>query len=711
MRQSCGPPCDSGGLPDGWGDGMATWRDGGRLGPVAALLAGYALLLTAGAALHPVPGWPAIAGLAGLLLLAGGIAAIFRRDASESRARAGRLALLGGAAGRLMRLRDADAIASVAEALAREALDCDSVRIVRDAAPLPAQAAGAASLVRPLRSASGDLLGAIAIARRDGPPFSATEAVLLSELAGSIAAALDSLARLEAATEARAAVERILATISDGMVVLDSGWCVRYANRAALRYLDRTEAALLGRTLWDAFPGLAGSEFAARLRDAAAQGEDADFTAAFPPRGAWFAARCYPFDGGLTVYLRDITAQHETEERLRQSHRLEALGQLTGGIAHDVNNLLTVVLGNFEMLALTAEERGAPGSEDFALAEAGLRAGASARRLMDRLLAFSRRRKLSPVPVDAAALFAALEPLLRRAVGSAVTLEIAAPDGLWPALADPAELEAALINLAVNARDAMPAGGRLLIEAANVTADRIYAAYAGLDRLGDYVMVMVADAGIGMTREVLQKAFDPFFTTKPAGKGTGLGLSMVYGFAKQSGGHVMIDSEPGHGTIVRLYLPRSADAAQHAALPAEDVQGGSETLLLVEDDDVVRAHTAAMLRGLGYRVHAAADGAEALRAVQDGVRPDLLLSDLVLRGGMSGRQLADAAGRQVAGLCVLFTSGYPGHVLRDAAAGGQDLALISKPFGRGELAVRVRAQLDAAPRPAVPPLAADAQTR
>ena len=675
-----------------------------RFASAVPLLAGLAAIVMAAAAWGAPRPWPEFGLLAAGLSLGAGAASVrvrlLRRAAGRVHSR--RLAELAEATGRLVRLRDPAEIAARAESLLRDMLACEWASVVSDDTAAPP---GAAHLTRPVRNAAGTLIGRVMVARRSGPPFATADAALLDSLARAIGGALEAAA-------ARASAEQVAATIGDGLLVLDAAWRVRTANAPACGILRRTPAALVGASLFELFPGLAGSDFAARLRDAAAQRHPADLVVAFPPLGAWLDIRCYPFDGGLTLILRDITAEHDIAERQRQSQRLEVLGQLTGGIAHDVNNLLTVILGNFEMLALSAEERGGAGAEDVELAQAGLRAGANASQLMHRLLAFSRRQPLSPQALDVGSLLGALAPLLRRSVGESLTVSIAVPDGVWPVVADPAELENALINLAINARDAAPGGGRLAIAAENVAIDRVYAAGAGFDRTGDFVMITIADDGGGMTREVMQRAFDPFFTTKPPGKGTGLGLSMVYGFARQSDGHVMLDSEPGQGTIVRLYLPRSTAAAPPCPLQEEGTaRGGGETILLVEDSAAERAETAAMLRDLGYRVLPAADGPAVLRRLEEGARPDLLLTDVILPGGLSGRQVADAAVRLVPGLRVLFTSGYsanaPAWVGR--AGGG---VLLGKPLRRAELAARVRAQLAAAPwQPASrPPLAADAKT-
>ncbi len=639
-------------------------------------------------------------GAGGFFLGAAALNRLRRRAAAleaEAQQRIWRMTQLAGIAEHLGRLRDPAEVAARAELMARSLLECDEAEVALGlAAAEPAGQPGGSPLQQSVRllAADGAPIGQVAVRRRAGPPFTTEDKLVLDQLVRAVAAAIENAGLLAESMRARSEIELILGTISDGMYVLDGAWRVRHVNSAALRYLERTREQVVGATLWQLFPDLPGSAFGDRLEEAMLGSHDLDFTALFPPLKAWFETRCYPFEGGLTVYFRDVTAQRETEERLRQSQKLEALGQLTGGIAHDVNNLLTVMLGNFEMLATNAEERGEPDGSDHELAEAGLRAGASASQLMRRLLAFSRRQPLSPQVVDIAALLSSLDPLLRRTIGETVSLYIAAEPGLWLVLVDPAELENAILNLALNARDAMPGGGQLAIEAANVAIDRVYAAVSGLDRTGDYIMISVADSGIGMAREVQGRAFEPFFTTKQPGKGTGLGLSMVYGFVKQSGGHVMIDSEIGQGTILRLYLPRTTAQAAEVEIPgAWQVHGGSQTILLVEDNDMVRGHTEAMLRGLGYCVLAAADGAEALLLLQEGVRPDLLLTDVVLPGGMTGREVADSAAAVIPGLRVLFTSGYSGNVLLEGGRISPGVELISKPFRRSELAARVRTQL------------------
>jgi signal transduction histidine kinase/CheY-like chemotaxis protein len=653
-------------------------------------------------------GWTSVAWI--ILIASPGVALLLasavlvRRRLAELEAagqlRERRVAELAGASERLSRLRDPIEVAARGEALARGLLDCDEVRVLLGRAP-PEPVEEAVGVERQsvnLVGSNGERLGRMTVCRGSDRPFSSADELVLDQVSRAVAAALESANLLADAMNAKSEVELILSTISDGVFTLDRYWCVRYVNNAALRYLQRSREEMLGATLWSLFPGLREGEAGERIEFAIRTAQDVDFSANYQPLNAWYEMRCYPFAGGLTVYFRDVTAQRETEEKLRQSQKLEALGQLTGGIAHDVNNLLTVILGNFEMLMMNAEERRDSGRTDLEMARAGLRAGESASHLMHRLLAFSRRQPLSPQVLEISEMLGSLEPLLRRTIGEQIVLRICWQQSLWRAMVDPVELENAILNLAINARDAMPGGGRLTIEAVNVQIDRVYAAVAGLESTGDFIMLSVADSGIGMTRDVIARAFDPFFTTKHPGQGTGLGLSMVYGFAKQSGGHAMIDSEPGQGTIVRLYLPRTTGAAMDAAGQVDRlVTGGSEAILLVEDNDLVRAHTQAMLIGLGYSVVAAADGPEALQAMEDGFRPALLLTDVVLPGGMTGRDVADSAARLVQDLRVLFTSGYSGSVLLENGGVTSGVELIGKPFRRAELAARIRDQLGGAP--------------
>jgi CheY-like chemotaxis protein len=375
---------------------------------------------------------------------------------------------------------------------------------------------------------------------------------------------------------------------------------------------------------------------------------------------------------------------------LRQAQRLEAIGQLTGGIAHDFNNLLTIILGNAELLAdsLSAEQ------ELRLLAEMTQTAAERGAELTSRLLAFARRQALDPRATDVAALLRGMDGLLHRTLGEQVELEVIHGGGLWQAMVDAPQLESAILNLCINARDAMPGGGRLTIETRNVHLDNDYADAHAEVIPGQYLQIAVSDTGLGMAPDVLARAFEPFFTTKPVGQGSGLGLSMVFGFAKQSRGHVKIYSEPGQGTTVKLYLPRAFDGEPMTA-PSEDAAeySGSERILVVEDDELVRTHVTAQLRDLGYRVVAVKNGPEALEALRQIADIDLLFTDVVMPGGLNGRQLAEQAVRLRPGLPVLFTSGYTENAIVHHGRLDPGVNLLNKPYRRRDLATKVRKAL------------------
>jgi PAS domain S-box-containing protein len=387
-------------------------------------------------------------------------------------------------------------------------------------------------------------------------------------------------------------------------------------------------------------------------------------------------------------------ARRRAEESLVQAQKMEAIGQLTGGIAHDFNNMLAIVIGSLD-LAQRRLERGQGGAERYLknAQEGATRAAA----LTQRLLAFSRQQPLSPRVLNLNRLVADMSELLRRTLGEVIDLETVLPDGLWHVNADPGQLESAVVNLAVNARDAMPKGGRLTIETANTSLDDIYVRdHIGL-RAGQYVMMAVSDGGEGMSPEVLSKVFDPFYTTKPVGKGTGLGLSMVYGFIKQSGGHVAISSEPAQGTTVRLYLPRDLGLSE-PALPSEPHRGGpdahgTEVVLVVEDEENVRRMSVEALTELGYVVHQAGSGKEALRVLDTVERLDLLFTDVVM-AGMTGRQLAEQVVARSPSVKVLYTTGYTRDAIVHGGVVDPGIEYLPKPFSLAELAAKVRSLLD-----------------
>ena len=391
---------------------------------------------------------------------------------------------------------------------------------------------------------------------------------------------------------------------------------------------------------------------------------------------------------GFANITRDLTERRAMEERIRQSQRLEAVGQLTGGIAHDFNNMLTVIMSSIGAL----QRRGAvPDAKESGRLHVMMQAARNAAALTRRLLAFSRQQPLDPKPLDLNQLVAGMSELLRRTLGERIGIETVLAAGLWRTLADSNELESAILNVAINARDATPGQGRLTIETSNVMLDDAYAATRPEVRPGQYAMLAISDSGSGMPPDIVAKVFDPFFTTKPAGQGSGLGLSQVYGFVKQSGGHISIYSEVGHGTTVKLYLPRLPGSAETPVVPSlpAAAQGGRATILVVEDHELVRGQTVDMLSELGYCVLAAADGASALEVLEAEPAIDLLFTDVGLPGGMTGRQFAEEARRRRPGVKVLFTTGYARNSIVHQGRLDPGVELILKPFTYADLAARV----------------------
>ncbi len=409
-------------------------------------------------------------------------------------------------------------------------------------------------------------------------------------------------------------------------------------------------------------------------------------------------------DGGFLVACLDVTARVHAEESLRLSQKMEAVGQLTGGVAHDFNNLLQIISANLDLAA--NDVRGQPRTaERLQNAIAAVERGS---RLTAQLLAFARKQALEPRSTNLGRLVQDITELLRRTLGESIEIESIIAGGLWNTLVDPSQVENALLNLAINARDAMPDGGKLTIELANTFLDDAYAAEHNEVVPGQYVMLAVTDTGSGMAPDVVARAFDPFFTTKGEGRGTGLGLSQVYGFTKQSGGHIKIYSEVGQGTTVKLYLPRTRQEQEPAATaPKTQVEGGHETILVVEDDAGVRAATVDMLAELGYSVLRAENAEQALVILSSGAPVDALFTDVVMPGPLSTRELARRAQTLHPGIAVLYTSGYTQNAIVHNGKLDDGVMLISKPYRRDELARKLRAMLVDAkkqpPQPAVPP--------
>jgi PAS domain S-box-containing protein len=381
-------------------------------------------------------------------------------------------------------------------------------------------------------------------------------------------------------------------------------------------------------------------------------------------------------------------------EAVRQLQKMEAIGQLTGGVAHDFNNLLQVIVGNLEIIRRAANTDSTRILRAVDIAIDSARAGAA---MTQRLLAFARRQPLDPKPLDVNVLVKGMSELMQRALGETIEIEIVLGAGLWHAEADANELERAILNLAVNARDAMPEGGKLTVETSNSHVDDAYAAANPDSTPGQYVVISMTDTGIGMDGATIRQAFEPFFTTKPVGRGTGLGLSQVYGFVKQSGGHVKLYSEPNVGTTVRMYLPRLHAAAAQTPLvpPPVTAEGGrQEVVLVVEDDESVRSLSVEMLRELGYQVLEAADGPRALQILDARNDIALLFTDVVLPGGMTGAQVAARAKASHPNLQVLFTTGYARNAIVHHGRLDPGVQLLTKPFAFSDLATKVRAILD-----------------
>jgi len=388
---------------------------------------------------------------------------------------------------------------------------------------------------------------------------------------------------------------------------------------------------------------------------------------------------------------RDLTEQQAAEARFRQAQKMEAVGQLTGGVAHDFNNILTVITGTIGILGDAVADRPELASIAKLIDDAAERGA----QLTKHLLAFARKQPLQPREVDVNALAMEAANLLHPTLGEQIEVSPKLSEDAWTALADPNQLTTAILNLALNARDAMPHGGKITLETRNVYLDEGYASIHSDVAVGNYVMIAVSDTGTGISPENLEKVFDPFFTTKDVGKGTGLGLSMVFGFVKQSGGHVKIYSELGHGTSVKIYLPRSSGLQQTAseAEAASNVRGGNETVLVVEDDALVRKYVVTQIASLGYGTLQAANAAEALKLVESGVPIDLLFTDVIMPGGMNGRQLVEAATQLRPALRVLFTSGYTENAIVHHGRLDAGVLLLAKPYRKPELARMIRVAL------------------
>jgi PAS domain S-box-containing protein len=519
--------------------------------------------------------------------------------------------------------------------------------------------------------------------------------------------AADELATLNAELERRVAErtaerDRIWRFSRDLLAVVGADGIFRAVNPAWTAILGHHPSEVVGRSFLD----FVWSEDAARtqggLDEAVAERDLTSFENRYRHKDGSLRRISWntSVEGDVVyAYGRDITAEREqadalrqAEEQLRQAQKMEAVGQLTGGIAHDFNNLLTGIIGSLELLQARISQGRISDLHRYSIAARGAAERAAA--LTHRLLAFSRRQTLDPRPTDANRLVAGMEDLIRRTVGPSVAVEVVAAGGLWATMVDPNQLESALLNLSINARDAMQEGGRLTIETANRWLDERAARARDLPP-GQYVSLCVSDSGTGMTPDVAARAFDPFFTTKPIGMGTGLGLSMIYGFARQSGGQVRIYSEPGQGTTVCLYLPRhlgEADDAEEVAHPTSAPRSGrGETVLVVDDEPTVRMLVTDVLEELGYAAIEVADGPSALKVLESDARIDLMVTDVGLPGGLNGWQVADAARKARPRLKILFITGYAENAVLGYGHLQPGMHVMTKPFAMAMLASRINA--------------------
>jgi signal transduction histidine kinase/CheY-like chemotaxis protein len=494
----------------------------------------------------------------------------------------------------------------------------------------------------------------------------------------------------EKAEDAAARITKIFESTTDGVFIIDRTWRVSYLNERARMHVAEGRN-VIGMAPSEAFLDT-DTEVFDRLRKVISDGRPDSFEALCGRRDLWYALNAFSSGQDLVVYFRDITehkraveARRLAEEQLHQSQKMEAVGQLTGGVAHDFNNLLTVISGSLELM----KERPGDDRRVRRLTTAALHAADRGAKLTAQLLAFSRRQRLNPKLVNANQIIREFQALIRQAVGEGCEVKLLTDESLWLCHVDPPLLQTALLNLALNGRDAMPDGGVLEIETRNVVLDD--EGVTGCTP-GSYVRLSVTDSGCGMPPDVRDRIFEPFFTTKEVGKGTGLGLSMVYGFVRQSGGHVAVESAVGVGTTVSLYLPQATQMsdAEAEAVQSQAVPGGSERLLVVEDDESLLQVTSELLSEFGYQVVSARTGVEAIQILESGQEFDLMFSDVVMPFGMSGVELAREARRLSKSIKVLLTSGYAEGVLQGAA---DEFPIIDKPFRLTDLARRLRSIL------------------
>jgi len=536
----------------------------------------------------------------------------------------------------------------------------------------------------------------------------ATLAVSLIVLAGINRRLTRAIGEVRQAESERAAIgaltSAIFNNVPDYLIVLnieaDDRFVVADVNPAFEKALRVTAAQVRGRAIGDLLPGPTGERLINHYRRVRAGGQPVTTRDEFAqlPNGprVWesILAPVQNSEGAIDRLIgsvRDITDRVRGEERMREAQRMEAIGQLTGGVAHDFNNLLQVIRGNLELLqkSVVGDERAS------ARLRNALYGAERAAQLTRQLLAFARRQPLAPKVVNLSRLVSDMADLLRRTLGEAIEVETVVAGGLWNTVADPAQVESAILNLALNARDAMPGGGRLTVEITNAALDEAYARNAQDVTPGQYVMIAVTDTGEGMPEAIRARVFEPFFTTKSDGKGTGLGLSMVYGFVKQSNGHIQIYSEVGQGTTLKIYLPRSRQAEYVTQLLLDTPLAATpgRTILVVEDEDAVREAALSMMDELGYRRLEASNAQSALDLVEAGEHIDLVFTDVVMPGELRIREFAQRLRELRPGIPVLFTSGYTDNAIIHQGRLDEGVHLISKPYAKADLARRIAALL------------------
>ena len=528
--------------------------------------------------------------------------------------------------------------------------------------------------VSPLLSATGQIVGASKIAR-DITESKRTQGALSREI------------------EER---QRIFETSQDLILVTDGFGTFVQVSPSSMTILGYQPRDMVGHTAVDFIHPDDLDATREEMRSARRGGQTRSFEARYRHKDGrvvalnWLGTWSEPVRRHFFIG-RDQTEKLAAEAQMRQAQKMDAIGQLTGGVAHDFNNILTVITGTIGILADAVADRPDLMSVARLIDDAADRGA----QLTKHLLAFARKQPLRPREIEVNSLIVEAAKLLRPTIGEQIEVSPKLAADAWPAMVDPSQLSTAILNLALNARDAMSGGGKLVIETRNVHLDEGYTSMHSDVAVGDYVMIAVSDTGAGISPENLERVFDPFFTTKEVGKGTGLGLSMVFGFVKQSGGHIKIYSEVRHGTSVKLYLPRSVGPGQNADDPirSTQIEGGDETVLIVEDDALVRKYVITQISSLGYSTLEAANAAEALKIIENGERIDLLFTDIIMPGAINGRQLSDEALRRRPALKVLFTSGYTENAIMHHGRLDVGVLLLAKPYRKAELARMIRVAL------------------